>query len=989
MAPPFKSNKPGGDDFDMPSNNLWVGNLAVDVTDSDLMDLFAQYGALDSVTSYSSRSYAFVFFKRMEDAKAAKDALQGTPLRGNPIKIEFARPAKPCKHLWVGGISPSLTKEELEEEFLKFGKIEDFKFLRDRNTAFIEYFRLEDASQAMKNMNGKRLGGDQIRVDFLRSQPSRREPWPDPRDGQFQGRSMGPADMHSFHRKQQYAQAPGGRKGDQPSRVLWIGYPPSVQIDEQMLHNAMILFGEIERIKSFPSRNYSFVEFRSVDEARRAKEGLQGRLFNDSRISIMYSSSDLAPAPGKDYASLYPGGSGPDMVFNDHPFRPPQMDMFGPNHPMMSNSFGALPGGGILGPNMSMRPLGPQGRFEHFSGPELNDLAGFSNYPEGNSNNTRGPNWRRPSPPAPGMSPASSMRAQTRTASSAWDVLDVNQFQRDSKRSRMEGTLAIDDAPFPLRKVDDHGLGLDQSYGPGPAVDGSISGAFANVQGRGRLSPGMRPSAPPDNDFIWRGTIAKGGTSVCQARCVPIGKGIGTDLPEVVNCSARTGLDMLTKHYAEAIGFDIVFFLPDSEADFASYTEFLRYLGAKDRAGVAKFDDGTTLFLVPPSEFLTNVLKVVGPERLYGVVLKFPPASSTAPVQQSHLPIPSQYPDRYQIPTQAEYSAAPLIEERSLQMDYRRIGLDEPKFPSKPHFPPTSESPGMQSVPQDYASNNIGAIPQAGVSLTPELIATLATLLPANAESYAPEVAKQPSSTTRPSFSPVAPNKVPPSPSWKQDHQNSTHTGHALQHFGNQFNPQGQNLPQLQPYPSVSNFPSHSAQLVHGGNQFQDSSVSQPFHATIPSMPMSNYSVHPQGGQNAASLHHPQYQVEAPGSQRGYGMAGHGTDTAGLYNSPASQQLTSAPLPTQSYGASSTHPQTLMPLAADKENAAEVSNQVQQLQSAIVGAGQGTPEGEVDKNQRYQSTLQFAANLLLQIQQQQQQQQHVGTQAGQGSGRQQ
>lgn len=74
----------------------------------------------------------------------------------------------------MGGISPSLTKEELEEEFLKFGKIEDFKFLRDRNTAFIEFFRLEDASQAMRNLNGKRLGGEQIRVDFLRSQPSRR-----------------------------------------------------------------------------------------------------------------------------------------------------------------------------------------------------------------------------------------------------------------------------------------------------------------------------------------------------------------------------------------------------------------------------------------------------------------------------------------------------------------------------------------------------------------------------------------------------------------------------------------------------------------------------------------------------------------------------------------------------------------------------------------------------------------------------------------------
>ncbi|KAK0572378.1 hypothetical protein LWI29_030732 [Acer saccharum] len=56
------------------------------------MQAFARYGALDSVTTYSSRSFAFVFFKRVEDAKAAKDALQRFPIRGNPIKIEFARP---------------------------------------------------------------------------------------------------------------------------------------------------------------------------------------------------------------------------------------------------------------------------------------------------------------------------------------------------------------------------------------------------------------------------------------------------------------------------------------------------------------------------------------------------------------------------------------------------------------------------------------------------------------------------------------------------------------------------------------------------------------------------------------------------------------------------------------------------------------------------------------------------------------------------------
>lgn len=74
----------------------------------------------------------------------------------------------------MGGISSSVSEERLEEEFLKFGKIEDFKFLRDRKIAYVEYLKLEDAFEAMKNMNGKKIGGDQIRVDFLRSQSTRR-----------------------------------------------------------------------------------------------------------------------------------------------------------------------------------------------------------------------------------------------------------------------------------------------------------------------------------------------------------------------------------------------------------------------------------------------------------------------------------------------------------------------------------------------------------------------------------------------------------------------------------------------------------------------------------------------------------------------------------------------------------------------------------------------------------------------------------------------
>ncbi|GMI92975.1 hypothetical protein like AT2G43410 [Hibiscus trionum] len=880
-----------------PSNHLWVGDLSGETVDSDLTELFKKFGSLDRVTTYASRSYAFVYFKRVEDAKEAKEALQGVSLHGNHIKIEFARPAKPCKTLWVGGISLAVSKEELEQEFGKFGKIEDFKLLRERNTALVEYCRMEDASQAMRSMSGKRIRGEQIRVDFFRSHPLRRDQWPnshDFRDGTSSG-TMGFSDSHSVA-KRAHSQLGGRRVDGQPSNVLWVGYPPSVQIDEQMLHNAMILFGEIENMKSFHSKHYAFVEFRSVEEARRAKEGLQGRLFNDPRITIMYSNSEIAP--GRDYGF----GSGirgprPGMMLGDHPFRPSQMDIVGQRHPSLPNT-----------------------------------VSVHHNMQDADLKNLNGVNRGRPSPPLPS---AQGFRPSPRQASGSWDVYEVNQFQRDAKRSRTETAMRIDDL--------------------GPVICGGASGPFVNVQGKGHLSPvpgkvtaGGPRSAPPDNDFIWRGIIAKGGTPVCNARCVPIGKGLETELPEVVNCSARTGLDMLAKHCREAVGFDIVFFLPDSEDDFASYTEFLRYLGSNNRAGVAKFDDGTTLFLVPPSEFLTKVLKVLGPERLYGVVLKLTPqVPSTAP-PQPHPPLLS-HPDY-----------GHLKEEQTLKMENGRVLQEDSKPPARPLG---------QSTVQSQQPDTAAVLSQTVVALTPDLIANLASFLPTTSQSAAVGGAQLPlmASTTQPSIAQAIAPKGTSAQIWNQGQQASESAAPSFQ----QFNPSPQ-LPPAQHYSTISSTPAHSAQMAHGGTRFHESVIGLPQHGAA----STNFNIPSQSAHGAFSAPiNQQYQLQVPtGTQQGYGIT-HVGDASGLYAAPTLKQPSNANvLPNQVHGASVSQPQNLM--QADRK-IPDLPNEVQPAQS---GSGEGTSDAEVDKNQRYQSTLQFAANLLLQLQQQ------TNTPGGQGTG---
>lgn len=754
-------------------NNLWVGNLAADVTDSDLRNLFEKHGAVDNVTCYPSRSYAFINMKRPEDAKRAKESLQGFVLRGSALKIDFAKPAKPCKSLWVSNISISTTKEDLEEEFSKFGKIEDFKFLRDKNTAYIDYSRLDDASKALKTMHAKKRGGTVIRVDYLRSQP-KRDQGPDFRDtkeGQH-FRNMGPHDSpwlppdaayYGPKRQQQHIMGMEGR--EQPSNILVISYPPIIHVDEQMLHNAMILFGEIDNIRTFPSRHYSLVEFRSIEEAQLAKDGLQGRLFNDPRISIMFSTID------NDITGFHPG----------------QLDVYG--HPPL------MPNRPYMGP-----PFGPPDSFDPLlQGPEFNGVP---------------PNWRRSSPTTP----------SPRT----WDVFDHgSHLHREPKRMRTEGHN------MPLKDED--------------------SVRFASRGGGGGGGGG--------GDYIWRGVIAKGGTPVCHARCVPIRDWIGYEIPEVVNCSARTGLDMLAKHYTDAIGFDIVFFLPDSEEDFASYTEFVRYLGDRNRAGVAKFADGTTLFLVPPSDFLSNVLNVSGPERLYGVILKFPQP---------------QYIDNN------DYNNSIMMpggREKVVQNDYTAVPHEDLKSPA-PQPPPPQVS---------------------GLSLTPELIATLASLAKGK---------QQPSATSA----------VGPDRPWEYEPELQPQSNLMQPSQPHMVNP-GQDVNYTMPQGQSGHFQQYVPNFPQGGGygyEQKPDSLSQVY-----------------GGGNV-------YQPQSMGGE----------------------QKTETPLG-QVYGGNVYQPQSM--------GGGENSEQMQQLQSALYAASQQQPvtDFDADKNERYQSTLQFATNLLLKIHQQQ------------------
>ena len=77
---------------------LYVGSLPYSFSEGQLVELFSQYGDVESGKVISdkytgqSKGFGFVEMKSDEDAKKAIDALNGTQVEGRKIVVNEARP---------------------------------------------------------------------------------------------------------------------------------------------------------------------------------------------------------------------------------------------------------------------------------------------------------------------------------------------------------------------------------------------------------------------------------------------------------------------------------------------------------------------------------------------------------------------------------------------------------------------------------------------------------------------------------------------------------------------------------------------------------------------------------------------------------------------------------------------------------------------------------------------------------------------------------
>lgn len=78
--------------------NIYVGNLSFRTTEEELKGLFAQFGAIDTVSiikergSGRSKGFGFVEMPNAEEAKKAIEALNEKEFGGRNLRINEAKP---------------------------------------------------------------------------------------------------------------------------------------------------------------------------------------------------------------------------------------------------------------------------------------------------------------------------------------------------------------------------------------------------------------------------------------------------------------------------------------------------------------------------------------------------------------------------------------------------------------------------------------------------------------------------------------------------------------------------------------------------------------------------------------------------------------------------------------------------------------------------------------------------------------------------------
>ncbi|XP_010531254.1 PREDICTED: polyadenylate-binding protein 4 [Tarenaya hassleriana] len=167
--------------------SLYVGDLELNVTDSQLYDYFNQVGQVVSVrvcrdaATQISLGYGYVNYSNTHDAERATKELNFSHLNGKMIRVTYSSRDNYLRrsgigNLFVKNLDKSIDNKALHDTFSEFGNILSCKVATDhlgqsRGHGFVQFEEEDSAKNAINKLNGTLLNDKQIFVGpFLRKE---------------------------------------------------------------------------------------------------------------------------------------------------------------------------------------------------------------------------------------------------------------------------------------------------------------------------------------------------------------------------------------------------------------------------------------------------------------------------------------------------------------------------------------------------------------------------------------------------------------------------------------------------------------------------------------------------------------------------------------------------------------------------------------------------------------------------------------------------
>ncbi|CAK6983116.1 LOW QUALITY PROTEIN: ELAV-like protein 1-B [Scomber scombrus] len=303
--------------------NLIVNYLPQSMSQDELRSLFSSVGDVESAklirdkVAGHSLGYGFVNFVNPNDAERAISTLNGLRLQSKTIKVSFARPSSDTikdANLYISGLPRTLSQQDLEDMFTRFGHIINSRVLVDqasgnhgvsRGVAFIRFDKRAEAEDAVKHLNGHTPPGssEPITVKFAANPNQARNSQMMSQVYHGQSRRFG-GPVH--HQAQRFRFSPmsvehmgggGGTSSSSSSGWCIFIYNLGQEADEAILWQMFGPFGAVVNVKVIRDFNtnkckgFGFVTMTNYEEAAMAIHSLNGYRLGDKVLQVSFKTS--------------------------------------------------------------------------------------------------------------------------------------------------------------------------------------------------------------------------------------------------------------------------------------------------------------------------------------------------------------------------------------------------------------------------------------------------------------------------------------------------------------------------------------------------------------------------------------------------------------------------------------------------------------------------------------------------------------------------